>query len=488
MLSVNLSRKACYTAVNSRRAPSPGPKGHYLLPVITRRELLESTPRSALPVDAQAPIWNRLLTWVLLISLLYFVSNGNPFPASGDVSFRVAEASGSSASHRITVALMAILWVVLIFNRLPSVFAIAQRNKLIVALPLLALLSSVWSQNPRQTLVSGSIFLVFTIFALYVGSTLGARGQFELLMLTAAVALPISIALAVLVPGMGASGHAWRGIFAHKQNCAAVATILLVTALHWDASGMFQKTLRVSCAAMCCVMIVMSQSRTGWALALLALLLSASLWMLQKLRARDGIFLCLWIASAFAAAAYFIYSNAALLLPAVGKDATLSERTIIWSAAWATIGQHPLLGYGYGAFWAGLQGASLNMVLLAGWVLQQSQNGFLDLWLQVGVGGVVITALITVRAVWNAVHCFRSREHDRYVRWCIVMIVCALLYNIGESALGMVQMVWFIFLLACIGLRETVQVMPAQTHEQELPASQHALSGDKIAPMGWSST
>jgi hypothetical protein len=63
-----------------------------------------------------------------------------------------------------------------------------------------------------------------------------------------------------------------------------------------------------------------------------------------------------------------------------------------------------------------------------------------------------------------------------------------LLYNIGESALGMVQMVWFIFLLACIGLREAVQGMPAQTHEQELPAPQHALSGDKIAPIGWSST
>ena len=151
VLSVNLSQKACYTAGKLKKSPpGQGAKGHYLLPVIASRELPVSTPRNALPADAQAPIWNRLLTWVLLITLLYFVSNGNPFPASGDVSFRVAEASGSSPSHRITVALMAILWVVLIFNRLPSVFAIAQRNKLIVALPLLALLSSVWSQNPRH--------------------------------------------------------------------------------------------------------------------------------------------------------------------------------------------------------------------------------------------------------------------------------------------------------------------------------------------------
>ena len=50
VLSVNLTPKACYTAVNSRRGPpSPGPKGHYLLPVITRRERLDihTSQRSA---------------------------------------------------------------------------------------------------------------------------------------------------------------------------------------------------------------------------------------------------------------------------------------------------------------------------------------------------------------------------------------------------------------------------------------------------------
>ena len=218
-------------------------------------------------------------------------------------------------------------------------------------------------------MVSGSILLVFTIFALYVGSSFGARGQFELLMLMAGIALPVSIALALFLPNLGAPGHLWRGIFRHKQNCAAVTTLLLVTALHWKASGAYQRIFRVSCAAMCCVMIVMSQSRTGWALALLALGLSASLWLLQKMRAADALFAALLVVAAFSIVAYVVYSNAAVLLPAVGKDPTLSERTIIWAGAWTTIAQHPLLGYGYGAFWTGLQGASLNLVLIAGWAL-----------------------------------------------------------------------------------------------------------------------
>jgi hypothetical protein len=40
------------------------------------------------------------------------------------------------------------------------------------------------------------------------------------------------------------------------------------------------------------------------------------------------------------------------------------------------------------------------------------------------------------------------------VRWCIVVIVCTLLFNIGESSIGLFRMTWFLFLLACIGLNQ----------------------------------
>jgi exopolysaccharide production protein ExoQ len=412
----------------------------------------------ALPEGLAAPVWNRLVSWVVLIPLLYFAGNGNPLPTGMDST---VSASGTGSSHKLVVGLVCMLCSLLIFSRLPSVFAVSQQVKLLVALPLLALLSSAWSQDPHQTMVSGSILLVFTIFALYVGSSFEARGQFELLMLMAGIALPLSIALALFLPDLGAPGHLWRGIFSHKQNCAAVATLLLVTALHWQASGTCQRIFRVSCAAMCCVMIVMSQSRIGWALALVALCLSASLWLLQKLRAADALFATLLVAAVLSVVAYVVYSNAAVLLPAVGKDSTLSQRTIIWAGAWTTIAQNPLLGYGYGAFWTGLQGASLNLVLIADWALQQAQDGYLDLWLQVGVGGVILTALITAQAVWNGIRCFRGSGQDSYVRWCLVVIACALIWNIGESSLGMIHLVWFIFLLACIGLQQTAQAMRA---------------------------
>jgi exopolysaccharide production protein ExoQ len=275
-------------------------------------------------------------------------------------------------------------------------------------------------------------------------------------MLSGGVALVISIGLSVFVPTLGAPGHNWRGIFAHKQNCAAVCTLLLVTAVHWRPSGSNQKVFRGIYAVMCCAMIVMSQSRTGWALAIVALGLSGSLLLLQKMPIKDALFAAMIVCGVSAVIAFAVYANASLLLPAVGKDPTLSERTVIWAAVWIAIAKQPLLGYGYSAFWTGLLGPSLNIVLISGWALAQSQNGFLDMWLQVGIAGVVLIVLAIGQAARDALRCFRDSGQDNHVRWCIVVIITTILYNIGESSLGMVQLVWFLFLLACIGLKQAV--------------------------------
>ena len=149
---------------------------------------------------------------------------------------------------------------------------------------------------------------------------------------------------------------------------------------------------------------------------------------------------------------YGIHAYSLNILDSVGKDSTLSERTTIWASTWIAIQHHPLLGYGWAAFWKGLYGPSQSVVLAAGWGLTQAQDGFLDVWLGIGAIGVALIALMMLRAFRNALRCFYSQANGAYVRWCIVVVLCTLLYNIGESTIGRLQMVWFLFLLACIGL------------------------------------
>jgi len=104
---------------------------------------------------------------------------------------------------------------------------------------------------------------------------------------------------------------------------------------------------------------------------------------------------------------------------------------------------------------------------------------------QLGVSGVVLFAVMVGQALRNGIRCFRGTGRDSYVRWCIVVILCGLGYNVGESSLGIVSLVWFFFLLACIGLNETAHAMnqvPPQS--DSIPARQPVRSARDLLLTG----
>jgi exopolysaccharide production protein ExoQ len=419
---------------------------------------LRLAPRVA-SMPAPATVWHLVLGWVLLVPMLYIAANGTLIPRTGDVAFAATgENPGSPLWHKIGVALVTLISLVLIALRFSPVFMLSRRMKIVLALPVLAIVSCAWSVDPRQSIVSGLILLIFTMFAIYVASRFSFYRQFELIMLVGAVALPASIALALFVPSIGRDPVAWRGILVSKQNCSAVCTLWLITALHWKGSGIYQKIFRAMYIVMCGVLIIMSQSRTGWILALVALLLSGAIWLLQRMPAKEALAMLLLGLAVVAVALYGIRIYSPFILTLVGKDSTLTERTVIWAAAWQAALQHPILGYGFASFWRGLYGPSQHVVLIAGWALAQAQDGFLDVWLGIGAVGVALVVLMTGQAMQNAVRCLHSATNQAYVRWCIIIILCTLLYNIGESSIGLLNMTWFLFILACIGLNQAATV------------------------------
>jgi exopolysaccharide production protein ExoQ len=413
--------------------------------------------RRSLSLSDSVPVWRLALGWVMLIPMIYIAANGTFILSSGDVDLAATgQTPGSSVSHKISVALVSLICTGLIALRFAPVYSLGRRMWLMLAFPLLAILSASWSADPQQSVVSGFILLIFTSFVIYVASRFSFQRQFELIMLAGAIAVPASVALAVFVPSIGATEAGWRGLFGHKQTCAAVSTFWLITALHWKCFGVYQKMFRAMYVVLCALLIIMSKSRTGWALALVALLLTGVIWLLQSMPAKQALALLLLVLAAIAASLYEIHLYAPRILASVGKDSTLSERTLIWSAAWAAISQHPILGYGFASFWKGLYGSSQSVVLMAGWGLEQAQDGFLDVLLGMGAVGLALIALLTAQATRNAVLSFYSKGNKAYVRWCIVVIVSILIYNIGESSIGLLNMSWFLFLLAAIGLHQAV--------------------------------
>ncbi len=156
------------------------------------------------------------------------------------------------------------------------------------------------------------------------------------------------------------------------------------------------------------------------------------------------------------------------LFTLLGKDVTLTGRTEIWSAVLDSIAKRPLLGYGYQAFWLGLQGESYRVILAVSWVLAQAQNGFLDVMLEMGVAGLTIVLLVFGFAFRDGVVClFQSRDQTqlRAVEWYLAIVVLTLFYNLDESFLfDPKHLGSMMFLLACVGLRiEWLRLRAART-------------------------
>ena len=147
-----------------------------------------------------------------------------------------------------------------------------------------------------------------------------------------AVALPASIILAIFAPSIGAASAGWKGIFGHKQNCAAVCTMWLITALHWKCHSFQRQLVRAIYILMCVFLIVMSGSRTGWALVAVVMVTATVLLVLQRMRRQEMFLSLALVVPAVSAAAYVVHKYYALLAVSSGKDATLSQRTVIWSA------------------------------------------------------------------------------------------------------------------------------------------------------------
>jgi exopolysaccharide production protein ExoQ len=415
--------------------------------------IVRSPHRSSAPVERILPIWHLAIGWVLLLPMLYLAANGNLPLGGGGVSSTTDAAGGSSSLHKITVVLLLALFLAVILKcKVPLTKSILS-SKLVLSLPLLAMCSSLWSERPLQSLTSSAILLVFTVFTICIAAEFSFQRQVELIMLVGAVALPVSIALAIFVPSIGGSPAGWKGVFGHKQNCAVVSTLWLITALHWKAQGCRRQFVKTLYILMCLALIAMSQSRTGWLLAFVAVLLCATIWAVQHLRRLEVVLGLAILVPAALLSAYIVFTQYAVLATSVGKDATLSQRTIIWKAIGDSIAQRPYLGYGYSAFWTGLNGPSQRVVLISDWGIQQAQNGYLDLWVAVGLGGVIIVALMGAIALCNSFKSISLVESRLQSRWCTVMIIAILLYNIGESTFGLLQMVWFLFLLAYMGLR-----------------------------------
>jgi O-antigen ligase len=198
--------------------------------------------------------------------------------------------------------------------------------------------------------------------------------------------------------------------------------------------------------------LAMSGSRSFWLIDLCLIGCAALLTLLKRYDNRSrAIIVACSVALAAAVTGLALY-YAPIFLTAMGRDVTLTGRAGIWREVWHAITKHPVLGYGFSAFWLGLQGESFNVIAALGFVVLHAHNGFLELWLElggVGLGFFVISYLRGCLGAWRMI----STRHFEYAVWPIYVLLLIFLSDIDENTLLIYNGIfWILYVTALVNL------------------------------------
>ncbi|PRY68916.1 O-antigen ligase [Glaciihabitans tibetensis] len=95
------------------------------------------------------------------------------------------------------------------------------------------------------------------------------------------------------------------------------------------------------------------------------------------------------------------------ILQLLGKDSDLTGRIGIWNTVIGMAEQRPVFGWGWVSYWIPWIEPFDDLVIWAGVVQMHAHNAWLDLWMQLGIVGVVVFAALVLstllRTWWMAV-------------------------------------------------------------------------------------
>jgi exopolysaccharide production protein ExoQ len=417
----------------------------------------ESRSLSSLSFDPR-----RLLQGLLLVLVFLFFSVQGTFSFEGGEHTAASEKGGTliavesnvetgRASNFAWVGVVVILLAV----RAKKVFVAAKSMPTITCLACLPVISAAWSEDPALSFRRGLFLLLSTLLAYYFFEEYRPREQIRLISVVGFIAAFGSIAVALLFPQYGQDNMvhsgAWQGIYTHKNVCASAMLLFIAPILGVDPGE--RRSLWAFYWLMLTFLLIMTRSRSGWVVAIMLLVFAGALKLIGRFKNKDRNVVVL-VSSVFALGCGWIVAlEFDRILSLLGRDATLSGRTLIWSAVFDAIAKRPFLGYGYAAFWSGLRGPSANIILTLGWAVPHAHNGLLDVWLQLGGLGVGLFCLSLLGAVRDMLTCFRPGR-PAYIDWYIATVALVIFFSISEPfILEDRSMNWVLYVVACINLR-----------------------------------
>lgn len=422
---------------------------------VHRATLLSGTHPSPRPTR---PEWALAFVALFLTSkaiLMLFVTGGERATidlAEGSALFQVLAASVYGACALLTVV------------RPKALMPYLSSSLLFVALLALAALSTAWSLQPAITFRRVVALFGTTGVAFFIVSRFTFE-QFVTLLLWLFFSLTLSsVLLLVAVPDLAIHFDelhlgAWRGAFAHKNNLGEAMAIGILVFLLSSRSALGPRSVTAIGLALAFLLLFMSGSKASMVATAIALSVFPALALIRqpaRIAVPFGLALLLVLFTVIA----FISLNVESLLLSLGRDLTLTGRTILWQSAFFAGLDHPILGVGYRAFWLGegggigaLGSGASNFAL----TIDHGHNGFLDIWLELGIPGLALLLGILISYLRSA-FAFAARRRSGVSLLPLLLFVLLMPVSFATTVmLDRNNYIWIIFVTFLLYIRVPVR-------------------------------
>jgi len=301
------------------------------------------------------------------------------------------------------------------------------------------LASALWAPETNIVLRRAGFEIVVVISLLLSVETLGPERAFRLWRwLLAAVLVVNFVSIPILPIARHSAGEAdpalvgnWRGLYGHKNIAGAVCALTALLFLFTRNGKGNWAGIAIAVAACVFLYFTKSKSSAGFLIAALAA------GVAYRASFRDGLSRAI-VATVGAIMALGLCLTLALNSQAITRaleDPTeFTGRSAIWAAELRYIGDHPLLGSGFGTFTNTKSQSPLHNYVSGSWVdaVSHGHNGFLQVLVTIGgIGfGLLVLAVIVMplRRFWTL-----ERDDIDFKAMLFAIFVFAILHNFMES-------------------------------------------------------
>lgn len=347
-------------------------------------------------------------------------------------------------------------WFLQIFKNSLLLF----NNLFLGFLLLLSLLSTLWSDTPIDALKNNLVILQVSIFAAHIAQRYSWQKLVSILRWSSTVLSFLSAFYSLTKPSFAINTikNGWQGVLPHPNRLGILLSLNITL---WLFHAMFypqQRLLAIGIALFSLYVRQNTNSATSLIVIIILLVLVACLQILKKMPYRQafvGVLLCMLVGTSIT---FILLENWNELLESLGKDPTLTGRTKVWPQMIERGLERPIFGHGTHSFWQGWRGEdnpAHGIVADNGWVPPHAHNGFLEIFLEFGLIGLIIFLSSFFITISMCVRYMIIRILPEAIL-PLIMLTWMIIPNITVSSLFEGKLVWFLYVL--INVRVSMEI------------------------------